>query len=282
MSLNSQYLPLQYGLPMGNQQVFTDPVSYLNNYIGPMNNQYGNYSQPLNDYYSTPQVMNVHPMGIPSGITSLGTAALATPNSGLYQGAPPLTQPIGSFINPSISGLYQPPASIVNMPQMYPAPVNMHQIIPGMPLPMSDMPYPLPYPDNFIQPFDVYEDSGEKDKTIDYFYKKCQHEWIYSYFRDAYKYLKVVSGKVKYITSLNEYKNKTKDSNSEIDLKADFVKIKYLTHDFVKRQLLVYAQRTDLKWFELKRNEQYIIDILVSKLKNAIKQDIARLVKQNQ
>ena len=272
MSLN--LAPLQYGLPMTNQMVYTNPVDYLNNTLQSIQTQNDFIKEQMKGYNSNPQFMNVPPYGYPTGVTSLGTAAMSEPMPGLYQGKPPLAnQPIGQF--------FQPPANIVNMGPMYPAPVNMQPIIPGMPLPITDVPYPIPFPDSVIQPLDVQEDFDAKDKTIDYFYRKCQHEWIYSYFRDAYKYLKVVGDKVKYITTLSEYRNKQKDSNHEIEIKGDFVKSNYLTHDFVKKLIVLYSVKTGLKWFEIKRNEENVAEMFVKKLKNAIKSDIAKLTKQS-
>lgn len=274
MSLNLNLAPLQYGLPMTNQMVYTNPIDYLNNTFKTIKDQNDFIKEQMQEYNQHPHFVNVPPYGMPTGVSSLGTAAMYEPMPGLYQGKPPLAnQPIGQF--------FQPPANIVNMGPMYPAPVNMQPIIPGMPLPIADVPYPIPFPDSVIEPLDVQEEYDAKDKTIDYFYKKCQHEWIYTFFRDAYKYLKVDDGKVKYITSLSEYRNRQKDGQHEIELKGEYVKFKYLTYDFVKKYIVLYAVKTGFKWFELKRNEENIAEMFVKKLKNAIKSDIARIAKQD-
>jgi|APSaa5957512622_1039677.scaffolds.fasta_scaffold60269_2 hypothetical protein len=283
MSIN--LAPLQYGLPMNNQLVYSDPINYLNETYQSIKDQNDYIKNQYNGYNNTPHFMNVPPIGLPTGVSSLGTAAMSEPMPGLYQKYPPLAnQPIGQFMP---NQMFNQPASIVNMTHMgpmgpmYPAPMNMQPVIPGMPLPISDVPYPIPFPDNVIQPLDVHEEDDAKDKTIDYFYKKCHHEWIYTFFRDAYKYLKVVGDKVKYITSLTEYRNRSKDSDHDIELKGEFVKSKYLTYDFIKRYIMVYAVNTGFKWFELKRNESNIAEMFVSKLKNAIKGDISKLTKKD-
>jgi hypothetical protein len=99
-----------------------------------------------------------------------------------------------------------------------------------------------------------------------YFYGKLFDQWMYSDFRFMLRNLKVSGNKV--IVSRNLDKNA---SESDIEAKIDFIKYQVFNRERLYRLLVVYTERSNTNWYDLRANKQHIKNLLRHKVARALR-----------
>lgn len=113
---------------------------------------------------------------------------------------------------------------------------------------------------------DLNTDGELRQRMTTYFYGKLFDQWMYSDFRFMLRNLKVSGDKV--IVSRNLDKNASED---DIEAKIDFIKYQVFNRDRLYRLLVVYTERTNTNWYDLRANKQHVKNLLRHKVARALR-----------
>ena len=106
-----------------------------------------------------------------------------------------------------------------------------------------------------------------KQKMTTYFYNKLYDQWIYSDFHFMLDNIRVKGrGKI----SVNKSTSKTTSTN--MYTKVEFLENRVMTRETVYRLLHQYVYKSSTNWFDLKKNKQYIKNLLRHKLAKSLRE----------
>lgn len=132
-------------------------------------------------------------------------------------------------------------------------------------------------------PLYTYEiDTGLNDnylaqkQMVDHMLYLVLDKWLFKDLCHVLKYLKVVNGRVEYISNLDDYdKNKIcSDSVEDVNLKADFIEEHILGKDEMRKLLKRIIEELNYKWYELPLRETVVMDTVERYLKKHLKEAI--------
>jgi hypothetical protein len=110
-----------------------------------------------------------------------------------------------------------------------------------------------------------YYDSGigenllaQHETNVDLRYKFLD-KWLYEYFPDILRMLRVQNGSVK-VVARDEAKNNdiSKDSEQDLEKKSDFIGQEILSLSKNKKILSKLVEKNNLKWYDLEHNEHFV------------------------
>ena len=105
-----------------------------------------------------------------------------------------------------------------------------------------------------------------KQKMTSYFYNKLYDQWIFSDFHFMLDHIKV-RGNGQFMVS----KTTSTTNEKNMYLKIDFLKNRVMTRETVYRLLHHYVRKSNTNWYDLKKNKQYVKNLLRHKLAKALR-----------
>ncbi len=126
------------------------------------------------------------------------------------------------------------------------------------------------------------ENPFAQQQMLDYIMAKVYNKWIYS--KDMcylLKYLKIVNGKVTYLSSPDEFKNNKicDDTEENVELKIDFIQENILTKADLKKLLKRLIDELGYKWYEFPQKEETIAESVEKYIKGKLKENIGSIAK---
>ena len=106
-----------------------------------------------------------------------------------------------------------------------------------------------------------------KQKMTSYFYNKLYDQWIFSDFHFTLDYIKVRGNGQFSVT-----KSVSKTNESNMYQKIDFLKNRIMSRETIYRLLHHYVYKSNTNWYDLKKNKQYVKNLLRHKLSKALRQ----------
>jgi hypothetical protein len=101
-------------------------------------------------------------------------------------------------------------------------------------------------------------------------YRKVFESWIYkSDFEDLFKYIKIVNGEPKLVSSLKDT-DKSDDSYS-IERKIRLMKDHILSRGRVKKILEEFTAGTKTNWYDIEKNSYFVKDLIYRYMKKKLK-----------
>jgi hypothetical protein len=184
---------------------------------------------------------------------------------------------VDTMLSSSISSIYSlSPYSPVQYNDVYLSPVSKIKV----------GPYSTTITTNLVptQIYDYEIDTGMNDnyiaqkQMIDYMLKRALGKWLFKDLCHILKYLLVENNKVKFIPNLEYYyENKIcNDSEDDANLKIDYIEDHHLGFDEMKELLKKIVDELNIKWYDLPRNENIIMNTVEKYLKNKLKKEILR------
>lgn len=145
---------------------------------------------------------------------------------------------------------------------------------------------PIVVPGQIIPLYQMEVDTGLNEnpfaqkQMLDYIMAKVYNKWIYG--KDMcylLKYMKVVNGKVKYLSSIDEFKNNKicDDSDVDVELKVDFIEKYILSKGDLKKLLKRMIDELGFKWYEFPQKLDIISDAVERHIKKSLKDNIGTL-----
>ena len=118
----------------------------------------------------------------------------------------------------------------------------------------------------------VESDPELKKRMTAYFFEKTMNDWLRSDFEKLLKYFVVKGKKISFVRSEKEFSKNEGMSNLEekIDYIANNIMTKYDMKSFLKK----LVNKTDISWFHLRDNKQYIKKAIYKKIKKNIQKNI--------
>lgn len=124
------------------------------------------------------------------------------------------------------------------------------------------------------------ENPFAQKQMLDFIMAKVYNKWVYG--KDMcylLKYLQVVDGKVKYLSSIENFKNNKicDDSESDVEMKIDFIEKNILPKSELKKLLKRMIDELGFKWFEFPQKLDVIQEAVERHIKKALKNGIGTL-----
>jgi hypothetical protein len=117
---------------------------------------------------------------------------------------------------------------------------------------------------------DINTDPELRDKMITYFYDKTVQS-LKDEFSDLYKYVIQTNQDVRLIKNLNEYeKNDRKFTYPKMDFLLNHFIAPHKIKDIVKK----YVAKNNIKWYDLKKYKESLLDYIHSKIRKNIKNQL--------
>ena len=196
------------------------------------------------------------------------STTVTTENMGIMS---PMMSPIVSpIVSPMMSPILSPRLyPNVLSPTFYPNAFSPRVVVPGM-IPLYQLEVDTGLNEN---PF-------AQKQMLDFVMAKVYNKWIYG--KDmcyVLKYLKVVDGKVTYLTSTDEFKNNKicDDSETDVELKVDFIEEHILTKSDLKKLLKRMIDELGFKWYEFPQKLDVIAEAVEKHIKKSLKHNIGGL-----
>ena len=124
--------------------------------------------------------------------------------------------------------------------------------------------YPL------LPQYDLNYDLDVHENVTSSIYRKVFESWLYkSDFEDLFRYIKVVNGEAKLVTSLKET-DSSKDSSS-VEKKIRFMKDHILSRGRVKKILEGFVEGTKTNWYDIEKNNYFVKDLIYRYMKKKLK-----------
>lgn len=137
--------------------------------------------------------------------------------------------------------------------------------------------------------YNVEVDTGLNDnymaqqQIVEHYMAQVYNKWLYG--KDmcyVLKYMKVVDGKVRFLSSIDEYKkNKIcDDTEADVETKIDFINDNILTKSDMRKLLNRLIVELGYKWYELPQKEDLVFEVIERHIKKALKSGIGSYTKQ--
>jgi hypothetical protein len=151
---------------------------------------------------------------------------------------------------------------------------------PGEP-PVSEAPYissiDLTYSKPLVSSYtNLNADPRIHHRLSKYYRLKALDKWLYNDLKNLLGYLKVSGKNVSLISNLSNYKNKN-ESKEIMEMKIDYLEDELLTVKFIYRILRGFVLATNINWYDLHKNEKYLIQAFDISIKKKLK----HLIKNN-
>ena len=118
----------------------------------------------------------------------------------------------------------------------------------------------------------VHSDPELKKRMTAYFFEKTMNDWLRSDFEKLLKYIVVKGKKVSFVKSEKEFLNN--EGTSNLEEKIDFISNNIMTKYDMKSFLKKLVNKTDISWFHLRDNKQYVKKAIYKKIKKNIQKMI--------
>lgn len=122
-----------------------------------------------------------------------------------------------------------------------------------------------------------YNSSVHK-RVVNYFYYKLLEKWIYQ--DDMSKilnFLKVVNGKVVFVSSIKEYEQAKKDGEVDKRLKVNHIAEYFLTKSKFSEYMYKFVKRSNIPWIHLYRNQGQVRRFIGRRLFNKFQESLNKV-----
>ena len=106
-----------------------------------------------------------------------------------------------------------------------------------------------------------------KQKMTSYFYNKLYDQWIFSDFHFMLDNIKVRGE-----GQISVTKSSSPTTANNMYIKVDFLKNRVMTRETIYRLLHQYVYKSKTNWYDLKRNKQYVKNLIRHKLAKSLRQ----------
>jgi len=139
----------------------------------------------------------------------------------------------------------------------------------------------LTMPSSYLYDYDtgLNDNPLAQYQTIEYFWYKILDKWLYEDdLCHLLKYLKInKDGNVEYISNESELKDNKicNDSVKDVEKKADFIQEHIFGKSVMKKLLIKITRELDLKWYQLYKYENVVVQTAEHYLKKVLKERIS-------
>ena len=127
--------------------------------------------------------------------------------------------------------------------------------------------YPLP------SNYDLNRDERVHKQVVKYFRYKILDKWLYDEMKELLNFLVVDNTGVHLIKDMSEYKVR-EDSEENIERKIEYIEKYFLTKDTVNRLLRKFVKGTNTNWYDLHKNQKFVMEDLKNQLKRILRQTV--------
>jgi hypothetical protein len=160
-------------------------------------------------------------------------------------------------------------ATVTKLPNLLTNPLT--PLVQNITIPKTEIPYIEYRPQLYYSIYqDINTDPDLRDKMITYFSEKTIH-MLKDDFSDLYKYVIQTNNEVRLIKNLNEYE---KNDRKFTYPKLDFIINNFASPSKIKEIIKKYVAKNNLKWYDLKKYKDSLLDYIHSKIRKNIKNQL--------
>lgn len=230
-------------------------------------------------YTHPPERHNVvSPRFVASGVLMGGVPQVDNPRQSQPQYTPQFYPP--TYNNQLYPSTY---SSVYNnqFPYMYnPEPKITRDIMrdngplaPIVDYPLFQSPLAVTVSNNWYQYDDVNSDPQLRNDVVRFF-RDLTLEQLKTVFSDLLNYFVVKGKNVEYNNNTNDSGKDNKDSNDIKKIKIDFIHHNLLSKKFIAMLLERYTEIKYMKWWDLRKNKEFVSNYIYDKLKERIKKHL--------